>query len=223
MKRIVTSAAVGTLLAVGMGMPAAHAASGKQPISDAAFYAIVKQAEQTGSVTAAQRAAVLTRPDLAATTIDPTSATPDYKLPGYVPDPTEVKVAPPPPHAGAARATAAATTSTTRDRYIVYDNWIGTVLARYHFVVSWSYNGYSVVGTPNSYTYVATCLASCTNYGIIQNSQYPNYNSNGQLYAWTVPLIAKWIYCNGGCDTHQPNVRFGVYYDGTYNYTYFNS
>ncbi|WP_270886180.1 hypothetical protein [Pedococcus sp. 5OH_020] len=94
---------------------------------------------------------MLTRPDRAASTIDPTSARPDDELPGYVPDPTEVKVPPVPPMNGTAEAlVAAGVSSTSRDRYIAYDNWLNVVIARYHFVVGWSYNGTSVIGQPSS-------------------------------------------------------------------------
>lgn len=223
MKRIVRAMMVWAIVALSAGLPTAHATPAKQPISDAAFNAIVKQAWEAGIVTPAQRALVLTRPDLAVSTIDPTSAKPDYELPGYVPESTEVRGAP--LHNGGGKSFTAATVSTTsRDRYIVYDNWLKSVLARYHFVVAWSYDGTSVIGTPSSYTYISDCAGSCTNYGITSNNQYPNY-SNGRLYAWTVPLLAKWGYCKAAqCDDlHTPSVRCGVYYNGTYNYTFLNA
>jgi hypothetical protein len=213
---------VGSVLALTIGAPA-NAVEAK-PISDAEFQTIVASAWRTGTVSEADRAKVMTRPDLAATTVDPTSVKADYELPGYVPDPDEVTVAPKAkPAKGGLMALAAGTYTTSKDRYIVYDNWTNTVLFRYHFVVSWSYNGSVVVGTPSSYTYVKDCIGSCVNYGITYNGQYPNY-SNGRLYAWTVPLNAKVTYRKGtdNISTYTPAVRFGVYYNGTYSYTFLN-
>jgi hypothetical protein len=221
--RVLTTLVVVSVVTTGMVAPSAMASSQPERLTDAEFLAIVDQAWRTGSVSAAQRESVLTRPDLAATTIDPTSVKADYELPGYVPDPTEVKTPPHPPKASGAHILAASTVTTSRDRYLVYDNWVGTVYARYHFVVSWSYNGTSVVGTPSSYTYIQDCGGSCTNNGITWNGQYPNY-SGGRLYAWTVPLKARWRYCKAGlCEPdYTPSVRFGVYYNGTYNYVVLN-
>jgi hypothetical protein len=222
--RLIAALAAGATLALTVGVGTATAA--ERPISDARFAAIVKQAWDTGEVTDAQRAEIFTRPDLASTTIDPTSVHADYEEPGYVPDPDEVTTAPKPSASGGrVQAMALAGTSTTsKDRYIVYDNWQNVVLLRYHFVVAWSYNGTSVVGTPSSYTYVKDCYGTCVNYGITSNNQYPNY-SNGRLYAWTVPLNAKVTYQKGSdaVSTHTPAVRFGVYYNGTYSYVVLNT
>lgn len=216
-------ASVGALL---LGIVSTPVGAESQRITDAEFNAIMRQAWSTGKVTAAQRAAIMSRPDLAATTVDPTSATPDYLTPGYIADPTEV-----PPGAksadGAGQATrlasAYATRTTSRDRYVSYTNWVGTILMHYHFVVAWSYNGSIVTAKPTAYSYIAKCN-SCRNSGIVGNDTYPNY-SGSRIYAYTVPLRGKGQYCAAtGCeDPVYPQVRFGVYYDGTYNYTFLSS
>lgn len=190
-------------------------------ITERQFSIIIDRAWTTGALNSADRAQLMTRPDLASYTIDPSSVTPDFAEPSYVPDPMEVREGTKPSDmpAGPLDATASfATRTTTRDRYVSYTT-LGGIKARYHFVVSWSYNGTSVVGKPSSHTYVANCAGSCSNYGITSNGQYPNYGGS-RIYAWTVPLLARWRYCKAGsCDQdHTPSVRFGVYFDGTYSY-----
>jgi hypothetical protein len=217
-RRFIAAASVGVVSALVLAVPAT-AATQKEKISDAQFTAIVDHAWSTGKVTDAERAAVLTRPDLAATTIDPTSAKADYELPGWVGDSDEVGVHPAPSRTNDAQVALATTSTSSRDRYIVYENWLHSKLLDYHFVVAWSYNGSSVVGSPSSYTYVKNCAGTCQNFGIVSNDQYPDYGG-GRIYAWTVPLRAKFIYGKAGSTEapKQPTVRFGVYYNGTYNY-----
>ena len=164
-----------------------------------------------------QRARILTRPDLAATTIDPTSAKADYGLPGYVPDPMEVTRRPPAGGGGVKTQVAAlalTTRTSSKDRYIVYENWVHTKIVDYHFVVGWSWNGRNVIGTPSAYTYTANAASGVQNLGIQSNDKYPNYTANG-IDAWTMPIRAAW---KRDADTHYPTVRFGVYFDGTYHY-----
>jgi hypothetical protein len=55
----------------------------------AEYAAVVKEAYVTGKVSAEQRRAILSRPELAEDVVDPTSAKADYELPGYRPDPME--------------------------------------------------------------------------------------------------------------------------------------
>jgi hypothetical protein len=86
-------------------------------------------------------------------------------------------------------------------------------------VVGWSYNGTNVIGQPSAYSYIKNATGAVRNLGIVTNSQYANYNAKG-IYAWTVPLTGKWQECSGSsCDYYSPQVRFGVYFNNTYNYT----
>jgi hypothetical protein len=193
----------------------------KTAISTARYVAIANEALANGGrLTDAQKAQLSTRPDL--WDVVPTRAIPDYEMPGWTEDSAvTTTVGTTNAAAMSADATASALTTSTRsvDRYIVYEAGpFNTKVADYHFVVAWSYNGTQVVGTPSSYTYLKNACGGCQNGGIFTNSQYRNYNSRG-VYAWTVPLTGKWQWCSSGCQYFYPQVRFGVYFNGTYNYT----
>jgi hypothetical protein len=151
----------------------------------------------------------------------PTRAVPDYELPGRTEASAVTTTTTTMQAAATSDATLSALTTSTRtvDRYIVYEAGIwNTKIADYHFVTAWSYNGRNVVGTPSSYSYLKNACGGCQNGGIVTNSQYPDDNANG-IYAWTVPLTGKWQWCGNGCQYFYPQVRFGVYYDGSYHYT----
>lgn len=183
------------------------------------FQSIIDQAWSTGRVTSAQRQAVLTRPDLAAITVDPPARSPTTSpLATWLTSKTQRAQTLTDVQASTA---AYATRTTRRDRYVVYENWLHSKLFDYHFVVAWSYDGYQVVGTPSSYAYIANCAGTCQNLGIQSNSQYRNY-SGPRVYAWTIPLRREAIYGKAG-STNTPNyptVQFGVYFDGTYHYDF---
>lgn len=199
----------------------APAEAADNPISDAEYTAIIKEVWRTGTVSDEQRAKILSRPELAEDTVDPTTGTPDYELPGYVPDPLERAPMTKPP-TGPDNFPMYATRTTSRDRYVVYETFWHSKIVNYHFRVAWSYNGTSVVGTPARSTWIDAAAPGIYNRGIISDGSYRNYNGS-RLYAWTLPLQGQWEQCVGGACGQQvgnPYVIFGVYFDGTYHYTF---
>ena len=226
---ILTGGMAALAMAATFAAPSAVAADG-QRLSDAEYATVVKQVYATGKVTAAQRRAILSRPEQAEDIIDPTSARADYEVPGYQADPLERaegtgRTA---AHEGGESVDALATyTTRTRsvDRYVVYETFYHHKIVNYHFKVSWSYNGSVVVGTPSRSTWIDTSggAAGIRNNGIISDGSYRNY-SGTRVYAWTLPLQGQWEQCLAslGCGqmVGNPYVTFGVYFDGTYHYTF---
>lgn len=226
--RALAGAAAALAMATTVSTPNAWAAGG---LSDAEYAAVVKEVYATGKATAEQRRAILSRPELAANVIDPTSAKADYELPGYLPDPLErskeVARGRTSQAGGGVETTLTAYANRTRsvDRYVVYETFYHHKIVNYHFKVSWSYNGSVVVGTPARSTWVDASggAPGIRNNGIISDGSYRNYNSRG-VYAWTLPLQGQWEQCLAslGCGqmVGNPYVTFGVYFDGTYHYTF---
>lgn len=217
-RRPATIVVAATATMLGLLTAPADAVPKPRPITTTQYLAIANQAvANDGRLTADQWAQLQTRPDLLA--VVPTRAIPDYEMPGWA---EASAVTTTTSNTGTTSGAAAALTTTyTRsvDRYIVYESGIwNTKVADYHFVTAWSYNGTQVIGTPSSYSYLANACGGCQNGGIVTNSQYRNYNSQG-VYAWTVPLTGKWQWCSMICTYFYPQVKFGVYFDGTYHYT----
>jgi hypothetical protein len=225
--RVAVVAAAVALLAGVAAAPAAQA--DPKPISTARYIALAQVAmAHDGFIAPAARAEMATRPDLHSQI--PTKVEADYELPGYVEDPDQVSTTTlsttskvmDSTSSDAQLAAAALTTSTaSKDRYLSYSNtfFFSTHVLDYHFVVGWSYNGSSVVGTPSAYTYAKAYTGAIRNLGLYKNDSYRNYDGS-RIYAWTMPLTGKWQECSGStCDIHYPVVRFGVYYNGTYSYT----
>lgn len=229
MRRTGTIIASLALVLAGAAAPASASPTQPKPISTARYIALAKVAmAHDGVIAPAAREQMATRPDLHS--VIPTKVEADYEQPGYVSDPDQVATTTvsttskvmDSTSADAQLAAAALTTSTaSKDRYLSYSNtfFFSTHVLDYHFVVGWSYNGSSVVGTPSAYTYAKAYSGAIRNLGLDKNDSYRNY-SGSRIYAWTMPLTGKWQECSGTtCDIHYPVVRFGVYYNGTYSYT----
>jgi hypothetical protein len=118
-----------------------------------------------------------------------------------------------------------ATRTRSVDRYVVYETFYHSKIVNYHFRVAWSYNGSVVVGTPSRSTWIDTSggAPGIRNNGIVSDGSYRNY-SGTRVYAWTLPLQGQWEQCVAtlGCGqmVGNPKVTFGVYFDGTYSYTF---
>lgn len=213
--RRAAAVAVFALLAAFATQPA----SAEEPASDAEINQILTEVYSTHTVTDYQRSRILTREDVASTTVDPTSGTADYELPGYTADPNQVYTAP--PVYGSPPFEAQAMTCRRVDRYIIYKTWLGSRLVDYHFYVHWCYDGYQVSKTPPSRgTWIKTYVCCVQNHGLVTNDAAPNW-SGSRLYAWTVTMAGRWTQCTPDwpCDSGNPAVRFGLYYNGTYSYT----
>src|SRR5688572_30177438 len=88
MGRVIVGGAAALAMATSLTAPSAWAAEDER-LSDADYAAVVAEVYATGKVTAQQRKAILSRPELAKDIVDPTSAKADYEMPGYRPDPLE--------------------------------------------------------------------------------------------------------------------------------------
>jgi hypothetical protein len=183
------------------------------PATDDQLIAAVDRMNTTGYLSDADRALILTRPDIASVFVDPDSA----EVVGGKGDGPDIY---PAPVSGADQVAAYATRSRGVDRYINYYSLTGAKTAEYHFTVNWQYNGSKVVGTPGYSHYLRTFSTPYLyDRGFTSTDRYANLPGP---YAWTITLQARYEQCvpKIGCwSLHNPWAKFGVYKDGTYHYT----
>lgn len=175
-------------------------------ISDREVRSVVARINATGHVSRADRAELLTRPDIAGQIVDPESgALKQSPIAGSTDGPF---------------ALAAATYSTRSravDRYIQYSSITGATVLDYHFTIYWTYNGSSVTAQPQRGHYLRTSAPGIYDRGFTDNTAYANLPGP---YAYTVTMQATWEQCilRYGCIVSgNPFTQFGVYFDGTYH------
>jgi len=154
-----------------------------------------RAANAKGHFSAADRQLVLSRPEVAAVTVDVDSGTLD----------TGIALA------------AYATRSRTVDRYVRYYSLTGGAVIDYHFTVGWGYNGDKVINTPTRGHYIVSYTEGMYDRGLASTGVM---NQPGP-YAWTIDGQGTWEQCIAkyGCFAGgAPFTRFGVYFDGTYSY-----
>lgn len=186
-------------------------ASAKGAITDGEIRSIVARINTTGHVSSADRAALLTRPEVAAQIIDPAS--------GVLKD--EPTTSSPQGQLDRVAATSATRTYATRsgsaDRYIQYSSITGATVLDYHFTIYWTYNGSTVTSQPQRGHYLRTSAPGIYDRGFTNNTAYANLPGP---YAYTVTMQATWEQCviKYGCvASGNPFTQFGVYFDGTYH------
>ncbi|QGN56764.1 hypothetical protein [Nostocoides sp. HKS02] len=183
-------------------MPA-HA---KGAITDGEVRSIMARINATGHVSRADRAALLTRPEVAAQIVDPSSGVLKQEPAGASPAGQPRLVAP-----------AYATRSSSADRYIQYSSITGATVLDYHFTIYWTYNGSTVTAQPQRGHYLRTSAPGIYDRGFTNNTAYANLPGP---YAYTVTMQATWEQCiiKWGCvASGNPFTQFGVYFDGTYH------
>lgn len=181
-------------------------ASAKGAITDGEVRSIVARIDATGRVSPADRAALLTRPQVAAQIVDPASG-----VLQMAPDAAS-------PAGGIDLAAATyATRSSSADRYIQYSSITGATVLDYHFTIYWTYNGSIVTSQPQRGHYLRTSAPGIYDRGFTNNTAYANLPGP---YAYTVTMQASWEQCilKYGCvASGNPFTQFGVYFDGTYH------
>jgi hypothetical protein len=184
-------------------------ANAKGAITDGEVRTIVARINGSGRVSSSDRAALLTRPDVAALIVDPTSGVlKDETVHTAVASEKQVSVA----------ATAAySTRSRSVDRYIQYSSITGATVLDYHFTIYWTYNGATVTSQPQRGHYLRSAAPSVYDRGFTSNTAYASFPGP---YAYTVTLQANWQQCfiKYGCvASGNPFTQYGVYFDGTYH------
>ena len=165
------------------------------------FYEIVAAGANAGAYTAAQRAELLTRPDLAATTLDVTS----------------VQVV----ETSTVTANAAAKTKTRKvDRYVKVPAFlhIGNGF-EFHLTVMWSYTGKKILSKPITTGY----LKGSGEYpGVrIKSVKTANRWTRTNHYSMATVITGLWHQClpKAGCfGGNGVEGTFGIYGNGAYTY-----
>lgn len=170
-------------------------------LTDAQFYDIVAAGAKTGTYTTAQRAQLLSRPDLAARTLDVTSV-----QTGTVETDTA--------------ATAAATRTRHVDRYVRVPAFLNIGNGfEFHLTVSWSYTGSKVLNPPSWDSY----LRGAGEYpGVrIKSTRATSRWTRANHYSIETVINGVWHQCVRDVCIGGNGVRgqYGLYGNGDYTFS----